>query len=322
MTLIYAFQDRSGRWHGDPDAPVLDAADDPGRGTLTYQPVPGTPEATSPFAGQQLTVLYGVTDLEPGPVTYQLDTGGRFLATWHVHTLLASPMGTAPLPGPEPADALPEPAPAPCLESAFTENGRRYVLTGTRCNNGQLGLELSVSSERGDIQGELSGAVTADDVASLGRLMDAASRALTSPAPIPQPRQGGPWAPADSSRLAARFRQQRDFGILAAEFGCSRSAIYDELTRQGLIRARGTGRTTPANRPLSEGMRKRREIHPNSHTDWKKEDERRLARLSAEGVLAPELSKEFGRSEGAIESRLRKIDAVGPAADQARLNLL
>ncbi|MGI5380595.1 hypothetical protein ACQEV2_41610 [Streptomyces sp. CA-251387] len=98
MTVIYAFQDRSGHWHGDPDAPLLDPADEPGRGILTYQPVPGTPDATSPFAGQRLTVLYGVTDLEAGPVTYQLDTGGSFRATWHIHTLLASPMGTAPCP--------------------------------------------------------------------------------------------------------------------------------------------------------------------------------------------------------------------------------
>jgi hypothetical protein len=319
MTVIYAFQDHDGHWHGDPDAPLLDPADEPGRGILTYQPVPGTPEATSPFAGQRLTVLYGVTDLEPGPVTYQLDTGGRFLATWHIHTLLASPMGTAPVP--TPSATPPTPNPAPCLEAAFTEGGRRYVLTGTRCDNGQLTLECTISGERGDIHGELCGAVTADDLAPLARLLDAASRTRTTPAAVPSPRQGG-WTPADSDRLAARFRQERDFGTLAAEFGCSRNAIYEELTRQQLIRARGTDRAAPASRPLSEAMRQRREIYPNSHTGWKTEDDQRLARLCAEGVVNPELSKEFGRSETAIDARLRKIGAVGPAADQARLNAL
>lgn len=322
MTLIYAFQDSSGRWHGDPDTPLLDPADEPGRGVLTYQPVPGTPEAASPFASQQLTVLYGVTDLEPGPVTYQLDTGGRFLATWHVHTLLASPMGTAPAPSPAPSEPSSSPAPVPCLESAFTENGRRYVLTGVRCDNGQLGLELAISSERGDIQGELSGAVTADDLAPLGRLLDAAARTLTSPASIPPPRQGGAWAPADSARLAARFRQESDFGILAAEFGCNRGAIYQELLRQGLIRTPGSEHTTQANRPLSEAMQQRRLVHRNSHTRWSEEEERQLAQRCAEGVLTPKLSEEFGRSEQAIESRLLKIGAVGPAADEARLNAL
>jgi hypothetical protein len=320
MTVIYAFQDRSGHWHGDPDAPLLNPAEEPGRGILTYQPVPGTPEATSPFAGQRLNVLYGVTDLEAGPVTYQLDTGGRFLATWHIHTLLASPMGTAPLPAP--SATPPDRVPAPCLESAFTEDGRRYVLTGTPCDNGQLTLECTISGERGDIHGELCGAVTADDLAPLARLLDAASRTRTIPAAIPPPRQGGGWAPADSARLAARFRQERDFGILAAEFGCFRGAIYEELTRQGLIRTPGSDRTAPASRPLSEAMQQRRQTHPNSHTRWNDEEERQLAQRCADGVLTPELSTEFGRSEQAIDARLLKIGAVGPAADQARLNAL
>ncbi|WP_405444462.1 hypothetical protein OG350_37805 [Streptomyces achromogenes] len=317
MTVIYAFQDSNGHWHGDPDAPLLDPADEPSRGTLTYQPVPGTPEAASPFVGQRLTVLYGITDLEAGPVTYQLDTGGRFLATWHIHTLLASPMGTAPVPSDTPRDPAPTP---PCLESAFTEAGRRFVLTGTRCDNGQLIVKLTVTSERGDLQGELRGAVTADALAPLARLLDAASR--THPAAVPPPRQGGGWAPAVSARLSARFRQEPDFTILAAEFGCSRGAIYEELTRQGLIRSPGSGRTTPASRPLSEAMQQRRQIHRNTHTRWSDEEERRLAQRCADGVLTPELSNEFGRTELAIESRLLKIAAVGPAADQARLNAL
>ncbi|MFG3496835.1 hypothetical protein [Streptomyces sp. NPDC047886] len=74
--LIYAFRDHDGQWHGDPDISLLDPDDEPGQGQLTYRPVPGTPETASPFTGQTLTVLYGVVDLEPGPVTYQLDTGG------------------------------------------------------------------------------------------------------------------------------------------------------------------------------------------------------------------------------------------------------
>ncbi|WP_108999047.1 hypothetical protein [Streptomyces rishiriensis] len=315
MTVIYAFKDSSGHWHGDPDAPLYDPADESGRGTLTYQPVPGTPEAANPFAGQRLTVLYGVTDLDTGPVTYQLDTGGRFLATWHVHTLLASPMGAAPLPAP------PDPVPTPCLESAFTENGRRYVLTGTRCDNGQLTLELTISSERGDIQGELCGAVTADALAPLARLLDASSRTLTNPAPVPPPRQDSTWAPAASARLATRFRQSRDFAVLAAEFGCSRGAVYEELKRQGLLRAPGSD-PAPTSRPLSDVMQQRRQVHRNSHARWSDEDDRQLAQRCADGVLAPALGEEFGRSEQAIESRLLKIGAVGPAADEARLNAL
>ncbi|MFJ4031520.1 hypothetical protein [Streptomyces griseoluteus] len=315
MTVIYAFQDRGGHWHGDPGAPLADP-DEPGRGLLTYQPAPGTPEAASPFAGQQLTVLYGATDLEAGPVTYQLDTGGRFLATWHIHTLLATPMGAAPLNPP------PNAVPAPCLESAFTEGGRRYGLTATRCDNSQLTLELTISDEEGEIQGELCGVVAEDDLAPLTRLLDAASRTLTAPAVIPPPRQSGGWAPASSGQLAARFRQERDFGILAAEFGCTRGAIYEELTSLGLVRTPGPGQPAPASRPLSDAMQQRRQTHPNSHARWNDAEERRLAQRCAEGALTSELSIEFGRSEQAIDSRLLKIGATGPAADQARLNAL
>ncbi|MFF9002038.1 hypothetical protein ACF1GW_21945 [Streptomyces achromogenes] len=69
-------------------------------------------------------------------------------------------------------------------------------------------------------------------------------------------------------------------------------------------------------------MQQRRQIHRNTHTRWSDEEERRLAQRCADGVLTPELSNEFGRTELAIESRLLKIAAVGPAADQARLNAL
>jgi hypothetical protein len=208
------------------------------------------------------------------------------------------------------------------LESAFTESGRRYVLTGTRCDNGQLTLELTISSRQGAIQGELCGAVTDEDLAPLARLLDAAARTLTSPASLPPSRHGTAWVPADSARLASRFRKERDFGVLASEFGCTRGSIYQELQLQGLIRAPRSEQITPATRPLSEATQQRRMVHRNSHTHWSDEEERQLARRCAEGVLTSELSTEFGRSEQAIESRLLKIGAVGPAADAARLNAL
>ncbi|MFF9127968.1 hypothetical protein ACF09J_32730 [Streptomyces sp. NPDC014889] len=323
MTLIYAFQDSRGRWHGDPDAVLLNPKEEPGRGTITYQPVPGTPEAHNPFVGQRLTVLYGVADLEAGPVTYQLDTGGRFLATWNVHTLLATPMGAAPLSEPEPANP-PHAGRAPCLETAFAENGRRYLLSGTRCDNGQLTVELTISSEQGEIRGELCGALDPGDLQSLARLLDAAARTLTNPASLPAPRQSGAGTTPDSARLAARFRQERDFTVLAAEFGCSRGAIYQELTRLGLLSTPGgRKRTAPAAPPTpSPILQQRRLVHRNSHARWTDEEEHRLARRCAEKATIPELSQEFGRSEQAIESRLLKTGATGPAADQARFNVL
>lgn len=320
--LIYAFKDGNGRWHGDPDIPLIGPGDEPGQGMLTYQPVPGTPETASPFAGQTLTVLYGSVDLDAGPVTYQLDTGGRFPASWHVHTLLAAPCGAAPLP-----EAIPDGHHQPaCLETAFAENGSRYALTGTRAGNGQLTVELTVSTDQGEIRAELCGAVSDDDLQPLARLLEAASRALPgscTPA-VPSPPTGGPWTPQEGAHLAARFRQERDFGTLAAEFGRSRGAIYAELKRQQLISA-PQQRTTPKDEAApttSPILQQRRLIHRNSHARWSDEDDQWLSRRCAEGATNAELCEEFGRSKQAIENHLLKVGATGPAADEARLNLL
>ncbi|WP_186785035.1 hypothetical protein [Streptomyces sp. CBG31] len=159
MTHIYAFQDNNGQWHGDPDAALVKPADTPSRGWLTYQPVPGTPEAGSPFAGQTLAVLYGVTELEPGPVIYQLDSGGRFQATWYIHTLLATPVGSAVIP-PQRRDQLP----APSLETSLTHNGRLYALTATTGANGHLTTEITVTNNHGEIQAELQGTLNLTDL--------------------------------------------------------------------------------------------------------------------------------------------------------------
>ncbi|GAA2679323.1 hypothetical protein [Streptomyces lunalinharesii] len=321
--LIYAFKDGNSRWHGDPDIPLIDPCDEPGRGTLTYQPVPGTPEMTSPFAGQNLTVLYGSVDLDAGPVTYQLDTGGRFQASWHVHTLLAAPCGAAPLPTVVPD----EPHQPACLETAFAENGSRYTLTGTRAHNGQLTLELVISTDRGEIRAELSGDVSDDDLQPLARLLDAASHTLTrnNTPPAPSPPTGGTWTPQESAHLAVRFRQEHDFTLLATEFSRTRSAIYAELKRQRLISAPQQQRTTlmsKAARTTSPVLQQRRLTHRNSHARWSEEDDQNLSRRCAEGATNAELCEEFGRSSQAIEGRLLKIGATGPAADEARLNIL
>ncbi|MYT18280.1 hypothetical protein YWIDRAFT_07971 [Streptomyces sp. SceaMP-e96] len=321
--LIYAFKDGNGCWHGDPDIPLIDLDDEPGRGMLTYQPVPGTPETASPFAGQTLTALYGSVDLDAGPVTYQLDTGGRFPSSWHVHTLLAAPRGAAPLS----ESILDGPDRLARLETAFTESSSLYALTGTRASNGQLTVELTVSTDQGEIQSELCGAVSDEDLQPLARLLEAASRTLTgscTPA-VPSPPTAGPWTPQERAHLAARFRQERDFAALAAEFRRSRGAIYAELKRQQLISDPRQERTTPKSEKAptpSPILQQRRLIDRNSHARWSDEDDQRLSRRCAEGATNAELCEEFGRSRGAIESRLLKVGATGPAADEARLNHL
>lgn len=326
MTLIYAFQDAAGHWHGDLDTPLVA---DPGHGTLTYLPVPGTPESASPFAGQTLNVLFAVTDLDPGPVTYQLDSGGIFPASWHVHTLLATPVGSRTTPNPPESDNTPE----PCLELAVTDHGRRYVLTATRRDDGRLSASLTASTLAGDIEGELSGDIDTAHLEGLARLLGAAAHATPAqtPAPAtvpaasapPAPRRGEPWTDEESARLAERHRHERDFAALGREFGRSPLAIQHQLARLGLVRRPTPPHPAAPPAPVpkqTQGptLEERRQTHSRSHERWTEAEEKQLAQRCAQGATAEEMSREFGRSEQAIEKRLTAIGAQGPAADKAR----
>ncbi|WP_145501111.1 hypothetical protein [Streptomyces sp. CFMR 7] len=276
------------------------------------------PEASSPFAGQTLAVLYGVTELEPGPVIYQLDSGGSFQATWYVHTLLATSVGSALIP-PQRRDQ----PPAPSLETSLTHNGRTYALTATTDTNGHLTTEITVTSNDGEIHAELRGTLNLTDLHPLARLLHATIPGSAPPADSYE----RTWSPADSTRLADRFRTQRDFGALAQEFNCRRNDIYRRLLELELITApaqRRQGRSPqpqPAPAP-SPVLQQRRLQHSNSHARWTEQEEVQLARQCASGASVTQLSQDFGRSELAIEARLRQIGAEGPAADQARLNVL
>ncbi|MEU7075507.1 hypothetical protein AB0B30_36705 [Streptomyces narbonensis] len=80
----------------------------------------------------------------------------------------------------------------------------------------------------------------------------------------------------------------------------------------------------PAPRPAAEPeepkaytVEEKRRQYPNAYKPWAPEDERRLAERCARGVSLRELSQEFGRNEGAVASRLLKIDAEGPAVEEA-----
>ncbi|MFD5748952.1 hypothetical protein [Streptomyces sp. NPDC127033] len=318
MTHIYAFRDTNGQWHGDPDAAPVNPADKPSRGWLTYQPVPGTPEADSPFAGQTLAVLYGVTDLEPGPVIYQLDNGGQFQATLYVHALLATPVGAAVIPS-----QCHGQTPTPSLENSLTQNNRLYALTVTSDASGHLTTEITVTNNHGEIQGELRGTLNFTDLQPLARLLHATAPNAGPPASS----HDKTWSLADSNRLASRYRVERDFGTLAKEFNCRRNDIYRRLLELELItdpaqrRPGQPVRPKPAAAP-SPILQQRRLQYSNSHARWTEQEEARLARHCADGAPVAQLSQEFGRSELAIESRLLKIGAHGPAADQARLNVL
>nr|WP_144298910.1 hypothetical protein [Streptomyces sp. TLI_235] len=65
-------------------------------------------------------------------------------------------------------------------------------------------------------------------------------------------------------------------------------------------------------------MEEKRREHPNAYKRWTPEEDTNLGLRCARGVSLSALSEECGRNEGAIASHLLKIDAEGPAVEEAR----
>lgn len=105
--LLYAFQDESGQWHGDPDTRAFDG--EHGTGVLRYRPIPGS---VTRFAGQRLRVRYGPCALEPSTMEVHLEDGLRLWLTWHVFELLEAGPAPDQTEAAEETETLPGPAAA------------------------------------------------------------------------------------------------------------------------------------------------------------------------------------------------------------------
>jgi hypothetical protein len=207
---------------------------------------------------------------------------------------------------------------------ALTDNGRRYVLTANRHDDdGRLTVSATVSTPAGDIKGELCGDIDFTHLDGLARLLGAAARTdptpTAAPAPraapaqaapdLPAPRHGEPWTDEENARLAGRYRHERDFAVLGQEFGRSRLAIHHQLARLGRTRSPAPPRPAAPAVPVPKQthgptLEERRQTHSRSHEGWTEAEEAQLAQRCAQGATAEEMSREFGRSETAIEKRL------------------
>ncbi|MFD3538675.1 hypothetical protein ACFWUQ_04150 [Streptomyces sp. NPDC058662] len=327
--LIYAFRDAHGTWHGDRHAAIHTAQ--PERGTLT---LPHTPPGEAPglFDGQRLDVLYAACDLEAGQDSYRLDDGRLIVAAWHVHELLSPAYTPSPA---EPAHALPAPAPAPqrtsSLQLDVSSADRRYNLGVDFLAEGRVEITAVVCTLDGIVEGELTGELDARDLGEIGRLI--ASVPATPPgrsaapqgsaAPLKATRHGDAWTPETHDYLREHYRAGRTPAELAQDLGRSEKSIRWKL--YGLHLAPYPAdlvpdqRTSPQPEPSKAyTVEEKRLAHPNAYKPWTPADEERLRRRCAEGVPLADLGQEFGRDQGAIASRLLRIDAEGPAADEAR----
>lgn len=60
--------------------------------------------------------------------------------------------------------------------------------------------------------------------------------------------------------------------------------------------------------PKSYSVKKVRETHTQAYLPWTPEDDNKLELLFCEGTKMKELAKIFGRNEGAISSRIKKLE--------------
>ncbi|MFJ7199784.1 MULTISPECIES: hypothetical protein [unclassified Streptomyces] len=318
--LIYAFRDAQGLWYGDPDAAIHDLR--PGRGVLTLPPTtPGQDRGM--FDGQQVEVLYAACDVEASQTSYRLDDGGSFVATWHVHELLS----------PAYQRVLTTPAASRDAATVRLEIGsshRRYSLHADLLAEGRIELTVVICTPDGVIRGELTGEVDTRDLAEVGRLIaaipltsaDQTTPSVTLPAPVKATRHGQGWAPEAIAYLKEHYRSGKSPEQLAEELGRSEKSIRWKLHGLGLGPFPSDLVPDPripveAEEPKAYSVEEKRRLHPNAYKPWDPEDEQRLAERCAQGASLSDLSQEFGRNEGAIASRLLKIQAEGPAAEDA-----
>lgn len=208
---------------------------------------------------------------------------------------------------------------------------RRYSLHAAPLTEGRIEITVVVCTSDGVIRGELTGEVDTCDLAEVGRLIAAtpttstgqATPSVPSPAPVKATRHGQGWTPEAVAYLKEHYRAGKSPEQLAEELGRSEKSIRWKL--HGLRLAPFPGDLVPdprtpveAEAPKAYSVEEKRRMHPNAYKPWDPEDEQRLAERCAQGASLSDLSQEFGRNEGAIASRLVKIQAEGPAADDAR----
>lgn len=207
---------------------------------------------------------------------------------------------------------------------------RHYSLNADLLAEGRVEITVVVCTPDGVIRGELTGELDTCDLSEVGRLIASAPIAsaveTTSSAPSPASakvtRHGQAWTPEAITYLEEHYRAGKGPERLAEELGRSEKSIRWKL--YGLELAPYPGDLVPDPRPAAEPeapkaytVEAKRQLYPNAYKPWEPEDEQRLAKRCAQGASLPALAQEFGRNEGAIASRLLKIQAEGPAADAA-----
>ncbi|MFJ2607962.1 helix-turn-helix domain-containing protein [Streptomyces sp. NPDC087425] len=155
--------------------------------------------------------------------------------------------------------------------------------------------------------------------------------ARPSTAPIPEQatgerptakpaRRGAPWAQEEKDRARDAFLGGTTIEEIAESLERSEKSVRWVLYHLRLIPFPADDVPAPRakpEKPKAYTVEEKRKIHPNAYAPWSADDERNLAERCAQGASLAELSQEFGRNPGGIASRLIKINADGPAVEEA-----
>ncbi|MGW3289415.1 helix-turn-helix domain-containing protein [Streptomyces sp. NPDC001002] len=143
----------------------------------------------------------------------------------------------------------------------------------------------------------------------------------TAERPAAKPaRRGTRWTQEEKDHLHTAFLDGTTVEELAESLERSEKSVRWVLYHLNLIPFPADDIPTPRakpDKPKAYTVEEKRKTHPNAYAPWSADDERNLAERCAQGASLAELSQEFGRNLGGIASRLIKINADGPAVEEA-----
>ena len=134
-------------------------------------------------------------------------------------------------------------------------------------------------------------------------------------------RRGAHWTQGEKDCLVDEFLAGAPVPELARSLGRSERSVRWLLYRLGLTPFPADdvpASSAEPEKPKAYTVEEKRKVHPNAYAPWSAEEEQYLAERCAQGASLAELAREFGRNQGGIASRLIRIDADGPAAQEAR----
>lgn len=124
---------------------------------------------------------------------------------------------------------------------------------------------------------------------------------------IKQLEAGGLYLKISESEQNDSSYAHQQFVVKADDLEIFTAELNQTLTRLKELKDSGSGFFTTTEQK-AYSVEQIRKSHQQAYMPWTTEDDEKLKQLSREGKSVGELAKIFGRKEGAITSRIRKLE--------------